>query len=214
MKKIWSKALILVLAFGTLLPLSPLKAAENRMSRNKSVLTVNASGEVYAVSKKSGIKLRKKLINDLNVKFEEIDKRYNYNVENDLGGHGEFYAYIPFTNLVYVFDGFDPDLDYKLRPDSPCIRIEGSAKDILSGFKKKMSVKSFAKALKKQLYNIKYEILEGGGTSYYISDIYADITFTLKKSDKKVYCLTVALDKDNNIAADTQMWLLMKNSSD
>ena len=45
MKKIWSKALIFMLAFGTLLPLSPLKAAENRMSRSKAVLTVNASGE-------------------------------------------------------------------------------------------------------------------------------------------------------------------------
>ena len=193
-----------MLLFGSLLP-----AIQNSSGLSK----------IYAASvPKSGVRLNKLLIEDLSLDYGAIKEKCGDKPDTEQLGHGEYYAEIPYSNnLGYYFDAFDPEFIYELKDTSPCIKVEGALNEIFSGLKKnsskKISLKSFIKSLKKNNYNVKYKVLEGQPTSYYISEHYVEVTFKLKKSDKKTYCLNLDLGdgKNTKISLLNHTWLFIKN---
>lgn len=203
MKKILIRLLVTVLFLGSMLPIA-IQTAQARVSVDKRRL---------AASKKKKLKytLKKGLLKDLYSNYGKINKRYKGKLYAEHVSHGEYYAFVEKLGISYIFDTYDEELNYELKNSSPCIKLEGGAKSFFSGLKKKTSLSSLVKDLKKQATNVTYELKEGDITAYYVSEYYAEIRFRLAKGfEGDEFRITVALDEGDNVLPDALTWVSKK----
>lgn len=199
--KTWvKKVLILALIMTVFTGLS----AESLMAKPKAekVATVKPTKK-----KKEKLRFKKNLVKDLGKSFGEVNKENGGKLEGELLYHGEFAVKMDKLYLSYIFTDYDEFADYALTDDVLMNKIESKICFVVSGFKKKMAVSQFVKHFKKNLSGVKAKVLDGERTSYYISDRYAEISFKLKKKDKRKYYLRIALDEKDRITSDSLTWL-------
>lgn len=202
--KTWvKKVLILALIMTVFTGLS----AESLMAKPKAekVATVKPTKK-----KKEKLRFKKNLVKDLGRSFGEVNAENGSKLVGEFLYHGEFEAWMEKWNLSYIFRDYDESADYELTDDDPMTKIEGRIDKMVNGFEKKASVPSFVKSMKKGLFNVKAEILDGQPTSYYVSERYAEISFKLKKKDKASYRLQIPLNEKDEILPGSLSWLTKK----
>lgn len=185
--------------------------AEGGFALMTTKAAVNSEKIVAAAKKKkTGVRFKKSLVKDLNKTYGQVKKEQGGKLEAEFLYHGEFEADVDKLDVDYVFIDNDPEADYELTDKTKLLKISGDMDDFVSGFKKKMSVKSFMSQFKKGLFSVKYKVEEGEANSYYVSDRYLNITFKVKKNDKKIYRIQTAVSEKNEVEPDSLTWLTMK----
>lgn len=200
MKKQMKKVLVFVLMMAMFIGM-PSERVEARPKKAQKQATRQTK------KKKAGIRFKKSLVKDFGIGFGEINKKNGGGLEGELLYHGEFAVPMEKLELFYIFTDYDGLGDYELTDDLPMNKIQGRIDRMVSGMKKEVTVKDFVKSMKKGLFNVKAEILDGEQTSYYIAERYAEFTFGLKKGGETKYCLQIALDEKDKIFPDSLAWL-------
>lgn len=161
--------------------------------------------------KKTEIQLKKGLVKDFGKKFGKVNSENGGKLSGELLYHGEFQVPMKKLGLSYIFTDYDEFADYELTDEVPMNKIEGSLGLMVTGFKKKTRVSHFVKSFKKSLYGLKAKVLDGEPTSYYVSERYAELSFKLKKKDKRQYYLRIALDEKDQLLPESYTWLTYKD---
>lgn len=200
MKRSWIKGtFVLLFMFGLFMNAIP-ERIEAVTTQNKKVLAVEKK-------KKDKIRFKKKLVKDLRKDFGEINAKNGGNLEGEFLFHGEFAVWMKSLGVEYIFWDDDEEADYHLTDDVELLKISGSMDRMVSDFTKACSLTTFVKEFKKGLFHVKYKVLEGDPTAYYVAEHYAEIRFKLKKKDKKTYRIQVALDEKDRVLPEALTWL-------
>ncbi|MCM1387647.1 MAG: hypothetical protein NC231_09975 [Bacillus sp. (in: Bacteria)] len=131
--------------------------------------------------------------------------------------HGDrFIGEIPDSSLCIIYVGeYDEDIaGAVLSDDDIPIRIQGSIGDLLDGITTEMPVAELAEALSANgAAKASYELLEGGGTAYYVGNRYVQIKFDSDRNGEYDRLLLISLDKteDEKIGMDGDAWLEILN---
>ncbi len=127
--------------------------------------------------------------------------------------HGSFFiGEIPDASFCVIYSGeYDEEMAAAILKDGDMpIRIEGTLSDLMTGIKEEMSLAELAKALSKGgKLEAAFEVLEGGGTAYYVGDKYALISFDNDKDGAFDRTLLLSLDdaSGETIGPETVAWL-------
>lgn len=127
--------------------------------------------------------------------------------------HGSFFiGEIPDASFCVVYSGeYDEEMAAAMLKDSDMpIRIEGTLSDLMTGIKEEMPLAELAKALSEGgKLEAAFEVLEGGGTAYYVGDKYASIPFDSDKDGAFDRTLLLSLDDaaGETIGPETVAWL-------
>ncbi|MCM1424365.1 MAG: hypothetical protein NC415_11215 [bacterium] len=127
--------------------------------------------------------------------------------------HGDrFIGEIPDTPLCVIYAGeYDEDAAASvLSDDTMPVRIQGSIGALLDGFTAEMSVAELADALSaSDAAEASYELLEGGGTAYYVGNQYAQIKFDSDRNGEYDRVLLISLDgaEEERIGLESDAWL-------
>lgn len=127
--------------------------------------------------------------------------------------HGGFFiGEIPDSSVCVVYSGeYDEEMAAVMLKDSDTpIRIEGTLSDLMTGIKEEMPLAELTEALSEG-GNVEavFEVLEGGGTAYYIGDSYASIQFDSGKNGEYDRQLFLSLDDSagKTVGSKTIAWL-------
>lgn len=127
--------------------------------------------------------------------------------------HGTYFmGEIPNSSVCVVYNGeYDEDVEAAvLKGDNMPFRMEGSLSDLMTGIKEEMSLTELTKALSKSgKVEAKFEVLEDGGTAYYVGNKYALIQFDSDKSGEYDRLLLLSLDDSagETVGLKTYAWL-------
>ncbi|MCM1087903.1 MAG: hypothetical protein NC419_07075 [Muribaculaceae bacterium] len=127
--------------------------------------------------------------------------------------HGDrFIGEIPDSALSIIYMGkYDEDTaGAVLSDDDMPIRIQGSLGALLDGIMTEVSVAELSKALSANgAAEASYELLEGGGTAYYVGNQYVQIKFDSDKNGKYDRLLLISLDEaeEERIDGENDAWL-------
>ena len=146
------------------------------------------------------------------ISYEEFKER--------TGNEAEFYhanlfsGEIPDSSLRVIYGGeYDEDIEGPVLPDDAMpIRIQGALGALMDGVEEEMSLAEFAEALSaKGATEAYFELLEGGGTAYYVGDQYAYIEFDSDQNGKYDSRLLISLDESTGETVDPESmaWLEM-----
>ncbi|MCM1121861.1 MAG: hypothetical protein NC416_04690 [Eubacterium sp.] len=134
------------------------------------------------------------------------------------GKEAEFYhgdrliGEIPDSPLCVIYAGeYDEDAAASvLSDDDMPIRIQGSIGALLDGFTTEMSVAELADELSaSNAAEASYELLEGGGTAYYVGNQYVQIKFDSDRDGEYDRVLLISLDEAEGemVAPESETWL-------
>ncbi|MCM1254441.1 MAG: hypothetical protein NC321_16610 [Clostridium sp.] len=126
--------------------------------------------------------------------------------------HGDrFIGEIPDSSLCIIYVGeYDEDIaGAVLSDDDIPIRVQGSIGALLDGIMGEMSVIELSDALSVNgAAEASYELLEGGGTVYYVGNQYVQIKFDSDRNGEYDRLLLISLDEteDEKIGMDSDAW--------
>ena len=136
----------------------------------------------------------------------------------ETGNEAEFYhgnlfiGEIPESTLCVIYPG-----EYKeeiaasvLSNDSVPVRLQGRLDELIDGFEKETSFTEFAKSLSPDGgKEAGYELLEGGGTAYYVGNSYLLLQFDSNQDGIHDRQLSICMDdsKGGAIAPESTAWL-------
>ncbi len=134
------------------------------------------------------------------------------------GNEAEFYhgvrfiGEIPDSSLCVVYGGrYDEDIaGAVLAEDDLPIRIQGELGALMDGMEEEMPLAEFAAALSPDgAAEAVFELLEGGGTAYYVGNEYAQIQFDSDRNGEYDRLLLISLDESMEEIADPKStaWL-------
>ncbi len=133
--------------------------------------------------------------------------------------HGDrFIGEIPDSSLCVIYRGeYDEDLaGAVLAEDDMPIRIQGPLSALLVGMQEEMSLAEFAKALSGNgAAEAAYELLEGGGTAYYVGNAYAQMRFDSDRDGEYDRLLSISLDDESTreaVGPESVAWLEISDS--
>ncbi|MCM1234707.1 MAG: RDD family protein [Ruminococcus flavefaciens] len=127
--------------------------------------------------------------------------------------HGDrFIGEIPDFPLYVIYAGeYDEDAATSVvSEDMMPIRIQGSISALLDGMKGEMSIAELADALSaSDAAEASYELLEGGGTAYYVGNQYVQMTFDSDRNGEYDRVLLISLDgaEGERIGLKSDAWL-------
>lgn len=127
--------------------------------------------------------------------------------------HGNFFiGKIPNSSVCVVYSGeYDEEMAAAvLKDDNMPIRIEGTLSDLMTGIKEEMSLMELTEVLSEGgKIEATFEVLEGGGTAYYVGDSYALIQFDSGKNGEYNRQLFLSLDDSagETVGSKTIAWL-------
>lgn len=136
------------------------------------------------------------------------------------GNEAEFYhatlfsGEIPDSSLCVIYGGeYDEDIEGPvLSDDAMPIRIQGALGALMDGVEEEISLAEFAEALSaKGAAEADFELLEGGGTAYYVGDQYAYIEFDSDQNGEYDSLLLISLDESagETVDPESMAWLEM-----
>lgn len=133
------------------------------------------------------------------------------------GNEAEFYHADRFigeildSSLCVIYSGeYNENMEAVLMDDNVPIRLQGSLNDLMAGIPKEMTLTEFTEALSTDgAAKTVYEILEGGGTAYYVGDTYLQIQFDSDKDGELDRQLLISLDEvvEETIRPEYIAWL-------
>lgn len=130
--------------------------------------------------------------------------------------HGDrFIGEIPGSSLCVIYEGeYDEDMAGAVLADEDMpIRLQGPLGDLLDGVRGEMSPAEFSRALSAgDAEEAVCELLEGGGTAYYIGNEYARISFDSDQDGECDRLLFVSMDEvaGEKIGPQSTAWLEMQ----
>lgn len=142
----------------------------------------------------------------------------------ETGNEAEFYhgnlftGEIPESSLCAVYPGEyeEETAGSVLADDSVPVRLQGELADLLNGIEKEVSLTELAESLSFDGgEKARYEILEGGGTAYYVGNIYALIQFDSDKDGEYDRQLSISMDQaeDETVDSESATWLERKEDA-
>lgn len=145
-----------------------------------------------------------------------------YKFKEQTGTEAEFYhgdrfiGEIPDSSLCIIYAGeYDEDMaGAVLSDDTVPIRIQGPLGNLLDGITVEMSVAELSEALSANgAAKASYELLEGGGTAYYVGNKYVQIQFDSDRNGEYDRLLLISLDETEEEMLDTEnsAWLKILN---
>lgn len=134
------------------------------------------------------------------------------------GNEAEFYHADRFvgeildSSLCVIYRGeYDEDIAAAvLMDDDMPIRLQGTLNDLMDGIPKEMTLTEFAEVLSVDgAAKAVYEILDGGGTAYYVGNTYLQIQFDSDKNGELDRQLLISLDESvgETINSESIAWL-------
>lgn len=136
--------------------------------------------------------------------------------EKQTGQTAEFYhatyylAQISETEADIIFAGeYDMDLEGAvLEDDSRCLRLEGALSSLMTGIEGEMEPEEFTGDIAwTEAAAPAYQLAEGAGTAYYVSDRYLIIHFDSDGDGTEDAVLEIATDQSETIGPDSYAWL-------
>lgn len=125
--------------------------------------------------------------------------------------HATYYcARIPATEVSIIFAGeYDTDLaGAVLKEDSKCLRLEGTLSSLMTGIAQAMEPEEFAGDISWTEDAVPdYQLAEGAGTAYYVSDRYLVINFDSDGDGTEDAVLEISMDQSESVGPDSYAWL-------
>ena len=127
--------------------------------------------------------------------------------------HGDrFIVEIPDSSLCVIYRGeYDEDVaGAVLADDDMPIRIQGPLGALMDGVKEELSLTEFSEALSVDgAAETVFEVLEGGGTAYYVGNEYVQIQFDSDKNGEYDRLLFISLDEsiEETVDPESVAWL-------
>lgn len=127
--------------------------------------------------------------------------------------HGDRFAgEIPDSSVYVIYSGeYDEETAAAvLADDDMPIRLQGPLGDLLVGIEEEMTLTEFTDALSADgAAEAASELLEGGGTAYYVGNKYAEIKYDSDKDGEYDRRLSISLDESEGemIGSDSIAWL-------
>ena len=119
-----------------------------------------------------------------------------------------FTAQVPDTGLTAVFSTGNCGPDYTvagLENTDQIIRLQGGLGEIVNGLTEDAPLDEFLTRLSQDGSAPDCRVEEGGGTAYYVADLYAVIS--LDGGEEGALTLQVSLDPPERVAPDAYAWL-------
>ncbi|MCM1261451.1 MAG: hypothetical protein NC313_01920 [Butyrivibrio sp.] len=134
------------------------------------------------------------------------------------GNEAEFYhaerfiGEIPDSSLCVIYEGkYDEDVAGAVLSDSDMpIRIQGPLGELMDGITEEMSITELSDALSaNDAAQVLSEMLEGGGTAYYVGNKYVQIQFDSNQDGELDRLLLISLDESANetVNVENVAWL-------
>lgn len=134
------------------------------------------------------------------------------------GNEAEFYhaerfiGEIPDSSLYVIYEGeYDEDMAGAVLSDSDMpIRIQGPLGELIDGITSEMSITEFSDVLSaNDAAQALSEILEGGGTAYYVGNKYVQIQFDSNQDGEHDRLLLISLDESTGetVNSESIAWL-------
>lgn len=181
-------------------------------SKNDAVNNHNDS--VNATNEENG-KIIVKNQDLLGITYGELKARYGNDLKAEFQYHGDYYVTVPQLGVDFVFHSDSWNMN-----DSDVVKqISGKLGNVVSGLNGKMKIDEFTNKLDSYKQPATFELKRGAGTSYYISDYYAEVHFQGQykdvtaedkengMSDSWGGCLYIAVDEDDTVNPESFVWL-------
>lgn len=138
--------------------------------------------------------------------------------KEETGNEAEFYhgdrfiGEIPDSSLCVIYTGdYDEEIAAAVLADGAVpLRLQGSLGALVDGAEEEMTLASFAEKLSEDgAAEAVYELMEGGGTAYYIGNEYVQIRFDSDKDGTYDRMLSISLDESvgETISSESIAWL-------